>query len=553
MPVLLRALPLLLLLSGCVPPEPFAPLADDGLYPTDRVLQIDITMKKDDWQALLGQQRHYLDLIGASCLVSPPANPYTWFEAEVTVDGVSIDGAGVRKKGFYGTPSQEKPSLKIDLDRFAEGQRLLGVEHLTLNNNVADPSQIKQCLGYQLYAQAGVPASRCGFAVVSVNGDPLGTYSNVEPIKRRLLEREFGDPDGNLYEGALSDFRPGWVDTFERKNNEDDPDRSDIEALVPALQVVDDMLLETLDPLVDVDRFHDLWALDVLLMQADGYARNTNNFYLYREPATGRFQFIPWGIDVILEPDFRRDWEQEPPPGVAWAVGVLARRLYLHPEAQAAWLERLALLRDEVWVEEDLLAEIDRMEAVWAPHLTEYQDFIAASVEEVRAYVRGRGDEIDHILAAPPAAWDEPLRDGWCLDPIGALHADFEGAWDTLDLTEPPAGTGGSLDLSIDDESFEDARIGVTAGPTGDGAGALLLHLDPTDGRSIVVRVPVALEALSGPFPVELPLRPGAGGVYEDEEPRAFLDAATLWLDQAGPEPGATLLGSLDAALYPVQ
>jgi hypothetical protein len=74
-----------------------------------------------------------------------------------------------------------------------------------------------------------------------------------------------------------------------------------------------------------------------------------NNFCFYADPETGRFVFIPWGIDVTLFPDGPWGGEIEPPPGVAWAHGMVARRLYENPDSRAAYLARLAELLEHVW------------------------------------------------------------------------------------------------------------------------------------------------------------------------------------------------------------
>jgi spore coat protein CotH len=538
-------------------PTPLDPT--EALFHPDRVLQVEIWMDQQDWEELRSQSRHYLDLIGADCLISAPERPYTWFPSDVSIDGVLVTDVGVRKKGFFGSVSEDKPSLKIDFAEYVGGQRLAGLQRMTLNNNLADPSQIKQCLGYSLYAQAGVPAPRCNFATVWVNGDPLATYTHLEPVKRPFLARHFDDDGGNLYEGALADFRPGWVDVLERKTNRDDPDRSDVEALVAALQVEDDVLLQALDPLVDLERFLDLWAMDVLLMHGDGYARNTNNFYIYRDPATQRFTFIPWGIDVILEPDRARSWEEAPPPGVAWAEGALARRLYRHPEAQAAYLSRIQTLLDEVWIEEEILAEIDRMETVWAPHITEYEEFIAESVDDVRDYVITRRADLEAILAEPPATWDRPLRDPWCIGAIGEVSGTFEGSWDTLDELDPPTAGDGAVD--VDDESYSGA-LALTAGPLDDEVGLLQLELQVGGGRSFVVRIPVELSLVAGPGPLDVTIEPGGGTLFEITEPddggppvetaRGYLDGGVVRLNVTGTDSGAALVGSVDSALYPV-
>ena len=534
----------------------------DAVFDEGHVLQISISMDNGDWEDLRAQERHYLDVIGETCNVSPPVSPFTYFPADIAIDGVVTADVGVRKKGFFGSISDEKPSLKVSFSEYVDGQAFSGLARLTLNNNLADPSQIKQCLGYRLFRQAGVPAPRCNFAVVEVNGEPLGTYTNVETIKKPFLARHFGSDEGNLYEGTLADFRPGWANMFERETNEDDPDRSDIEALIPALEVDDGVLLETLAPLVDLDRFYDFWAMEVILMHGDGYARNTNNYYIYNDPTTGRFSFIPWGIDVILQPDQTWSWEQEPPPGVAWAVSALTRRLYLHPQSQAAYLARIQQLLDEVWLEDDILAEIDRMEALLDPHITEYEEFIAESMDEVRAYVVARRGQLEAILAQPPAIWDQPLRDPWCLDPVGEVSGDFAGSWGTLDADDPFAEGDGQIDLTVGAEVY-DREAGAVAGFDASGTPVIRILVRESDERAFVIEIPLDELDLDVTLPHDFEIAPGGGAIHEmlysplgdpvSIETLALFGGGSLLIEEIGFTAGAAVGGSFEASLYPVQ
>ena len=69
---------------------------------------------------------------------------------------------------------------------------------------------------------AGLPAPRCNMARVSMNGDDLGIYVNVEPVKKKFLRENFSDDEGDLYEGTITDFTRAWYSTFESKTDETD-------------------------------------------------------------------------------------------------------------------------------------------------------------------------------------------------------------------------------------------------------------------------------------------------------------------------------------------
>lgn len=85
-----------------------------------------IELEEADWDALRSTSRHGLDVLGDTCEVSPASSPYVYYPANVRVGGHEAQLAGVRKKGFFGTQSDEKPSLKVKLDEYADGQRVWG-------------------------------------------------------------------------------------------------------------------------------------------------------------------------------------------------------------------------------------------------------------------------------------------------------------------------------------------------------------------------------------------------------------------------------------------
>jgi hypothetical protein len=199
------------------------------VFDPNHVLEVEISMTQANWDALRNQGRQLLETFGGDCTAGPPASPFDWFSADITIDNETRTNVGVRKKGFLGSLDTVRPSLKVRVSRYVESQRLFGADRFTFNNAKQDPAKIKQCLGYQLFAAAGVPAPRCNFARVRVkteNGtQDLGIYANVEDIEAPFLSRVFGNSSGNHYEGSFgADFRPRSLPIFEKKNNEETND-----------------------------------------------------------------------------------------------------------------------------------------------------------------------------------------------------------------------------------------------------------------------------------------------------------------------------------------
>jgi hypothetical protein len=388
------------------------PDRSDELYERSRLLEIQIDIASSDWDALRFQERTDLWIQPPDCALPP--SPFTWFTGEVRIDGEVFGDVGMRKKGFFGSMSDSKPSLKIRLDKYIDGQELLDVKRITLNNSIQDGSYVRQCLSYDLFRAAGVPAPRCNFAHVFVNGEDLGVYTHIESIKKPFLRRNFGDEDGILYEGTLSDFREGWTGTFEQKTNEDQPDTRVIDAISDALAGSDEDLLGDLDETIDLDAFFTFWAVETITAHWDGYAGNTNNFHLYGDPSSGKAYFIPWGTDgTFIEPLML--FEDRYAPRSINAAGLLARRLYLHPEGQERYLEHLLYLLDVHWDAEELQESIQDMSNVFGPSVPDEEiDWVQESLDETQSFIDGHAGLIRSEIEGGPEEWDVPLRDSFC-------------------------------------------------------------------------------------------------------------------------------------------
>ena len=396
------------------PEEPAEIDPSEAYFTLDRVMEISIEIAEEDWDTLRHQTRTFEDLmaeIERYNLSRPFADIYTWFSATVTTDGETHTEVGVRKKGFLGSQSDTKPSLKLRYDKYVDGQSLGGVmERMTLNNSVQDPSMINTCLAYQVFAAAGLPSPRCNFATVTVNGQELGLYVHLEEIKKPFLARHFDSAEGNLYEGTVSDFAPGYRGTFQKKTNEDEDDWSDVDAVMAALQDPSENGLEALSEIVDLDRFLSFWATEVLAGHWDGYAGDRNNYHFYRE-SDGKFVFIPWGVDDTfhLKDDPNPfDHINNPPPSVL-ALTAIPNRLYNIPEWRAKYAARLKEILNTSWGEGALLASVDEMAAIVAEHaLPAERSEAAADTERVRKFILKRKGELLADLTPEPPDWPEP-------------------------------------------------------------------------------------------------------------------------------------------------
>ena len=387
-------------------------------FDTNRVMSLELKLSEAAWNELRYQHREAEFFPEED--KAPPTEPYTWFPAEITINGTNYGRGEIRKKGYIGSNDIRRPALKLRLkgkekdETTAENKNQARLE-LTLNHNRQDPYYIRQYLAYEVFRRADVPAPRCSFASVSVNGKALGIYTCLEPINTTFLQQHFTRSDGNLYEGGRSDFRSDWVQNFAIKNQSKETPLltgvpADLAAATAAVERSDTPILTALNAHFEAEEFFRFWAIECLINENDGYAANMNNFYLYNNPATGKFVFIPWGADSTFHPGRSLNSVPDDPKSVI-GVGILAHRLYHSEEGAAKYRATLRSLLQTAWNETVILREANRLEALLSPFLVAQSAEFKANVEGVRRFIKTRRAELTPELDGPvPALKSKPLE-----------------------------------------------------------------------------------------------------------------------------------------------
>ena len=248
------------------------------------------------------------------------ASPRVYAEASLTIDGRTFEPIGVRLKGNNSFRTiDEKPSFRIELDTFVPNGEIFGLDDLTLNNMIDDPSLMRERLSYKVARDNGVIASRSSYAFINLNGTPYGLYSNIEHVERRMIERFVDDGTGTLFEATdvdmqLSPFvadgtNIGAFTDYEHKSG---PSTfTELEALATsfnALGAIPEPLpagifedtMASAGNVVDTDDFVRFWAVLGIVAQFDSFPFSYDDYYLYKTPSTNQFRFIPWGMDEAL-------------------------------------------------------------------------------------------------------------------------------------------------------------------------------------------------------------------------------------------------------------
>jgi hypothetical protein len=250
-----------------------------------------------------------------------------------------------------------RPDFTITFDKFVRGQAFRGQSRLILQGSREDPSYLSAPIAFELFRQAGVPAPRCVFARVELNGRDLGLYVINEGEYRDFLRRHFGNDRGNLYDEGETHDVTGKLDKDHGSAAED---QSDVDALVAAAQVADpeerwQQLLQRLD----MDRFLAFTALEVLLWNEESYALAASKFRLYHNPANDRLVFFPKGVERVLA---RTDG-----PLLPQCRGLVARAVLTTPEGRRQYLQTVSKLRNSLFRPDKVQARVREIVAAIRP------------------------------------------------------------------------------------------------------------------------------------------------------------------------------------------
>ncbi len=190
-----------------------------------------------------------------------------------------------------------KPALTLTFDKHEEKQRFRGLQKISLNNSMHDPTYLCEKLGREIYTAAGIPVPRVAHATVELNGRDLGVFVLAEGWNKQFLKRHFRDPDGNFYERKGIDV----TTPLELKSGDHPEEHRALKALADAVQETDPQeRWRKLGKTLDVDQFITGMAVEIMIGHWDGYCRNRNNFRVFHDRTQDRIVFLPHGMDQLF-------------------------------------------------------------------------------------------------------------------------------------------------------------------------------------------------------------------------------------------------------------
>ncbi len=238
----------------------------------------------------------------------------------------TIENVGFRLRGNTSRNSAKK-SFKVSFNTFESGRKWYGLEKLNLNGEHNDPSVIRTKLCWDLLREYEAPGARSNHVRVYINGSYYGLYINVEHIDEEFIKSRFGNNDGNLYKclwpadldylgsnpnnyKLIDEYNDRRI--YDLKTNTQLDDYSDLAHFIDVLNNTPDaQFLCEIEKVFNVYDYLKIIAIDVFTGNWDGYIYNKNNFYLYHNTTTGKFEYINYDLDNTYGIDFiGRDWDE---------------------------------------------------------------------------------------------------------------------------------------------------------------------------------------------------------------------------------------------------
>lgn len=396
-------------------------------------------------------------------------NARDYVRATIREGDKTYEEVGIHLKGAAGSfrpIDDSKPAFTLNFDRFVDDQHFHGLDKFSLNNSVQDASYMTEAICSELFLAAGVPTPRTAHARVWLNGRSLGLYVLKEGFDKAFLKGHFRNAKGNLYDGG---FLRDINESLERTSGEGDvTGRADLKALLAAAQVPDHLArLERLGQVLDLDRFLDFAALEVLTWHWDGYVFKKNNYRVYHDPAVDKMVFFPHGMDQMF-------WDPTGPVQAREILrrseGLVARAILETEEGRRRYHERVGSILTNVFTVARLTNHLQLLRARIRPVLQ------AINPDEARNH-DGAVNNLSNALvrrvfyAAQKLYEPEPTRLRFNADGIAALTN-----WQKLDIR----GTG-HLEQTLDASGRPVLRAAASEAGNCTASWRTRVHLRPGD------------------------------------------------------------------------
>ena len=407
-PVVVILLAALSLVAGAqAPPDAAAALFDDTV-----VHDIKLAVNAGDWANL---KLHFED--------------DTYYPADFRWRDQVVRNIGIRSRGA-GSRRPNKPSLRLDFNRYTSGQDFLGLKSFVLRNNSQDASNMRERLSMLFFRRMGIPASKEAHARLYINEQFVGLFTIVESLDKEFLQKNFVDGDGWLYKyyfdnaAVRSGIKPYEFENlgsdpalyvpvpFEPKSHEDDPQAGYVVRLVQRVSDTGAAWRQQMAEYLDLAAFVRRLAVENFLAEEDGVTGDygMNNLYFYRFTNKNLFTTLVWDKSNTFW-DVNFSIFRNIKDGPVDRHNVLVLRALQEPDLLKLYLDTMLESADSAlegatagqpgWLEREVNREYDQIHAA---ALTDTILFTNAQFEQAGADLKVFGRDRSGVVRAQVAA-----------------------------------------------------------------------------------------------------------------------------------------------------
>jgi len=277
---------------------------------------------------------------------------------------VTLSFAGMGSRGFSKRPYKIK--LSDGINETKENKSVNGRKAFKLRNLAYDCTYIKQKIVTDVGHAIGVILPQVGFARLYMNGEPYGLYELTDNPKKNWIKKiihedklKENEKVGSYYKGVSyseGGFVPASLNVesdekmyeilYECENEvEGQAQYTDIKNFINWISTINNNTpVDDIKKVFEVDLFLKYMVIEYLIGHWDGYWLGGNNFYVYKNPVSGKYMFMSFDFDLTLG-----IWDPYPveTPYTNWnskrstVPPALVQRVLYHPGLQKQFEEYL--------------------------------------------------------------------------------------------------------------------------------------------------------------------------------------------------------------------
>ena len=271
----------------------FVSKAQSSFYNIDSIQKIEITINQSNWDYQMDTAVYGA---GGYLLVS-----------QVKVNGVIFDSVGLKFKGKSSFDStRNKNPLHINLDYIHTNANYAGYSDIKLSNEYADPTWVREVLGYQILRNY-MDAPQSNFAEVYINGVYYGIYTSDENLNKVFLTKHFYSSGGSYFKSnptnVISGHLPSLIyintDSANYYDSYEMVSKKSWKDLIDLCDTINNNFTG-IEKVLDVDRAIWMLAFNNVTVNLDSYSGLfAQNYYLYRDE-NARLNPIIWDLNMCF-------------------------------------------------------------------------------------------------------------------------------------------------------------------------------------------------------------------------------------------------------------